>query len=52
MAQAEARDRRIKQSLKAPLERDKGQGIKVYETEFGRTERDRLREKSQLDNMP
>ena len=52
MAQAEARDRRIKRSLKAPLEHDKGQGIKVYETEFGRTERDRLREKSQLDNMP
>ena len=53
MAQAKARDARVKRTLKLPpLESDRGKGIKVYETEFGRTERDRLREKSQLDNMP
>ena len=51
MAQAKARDARVKSRMK-PLESDRGKGIKVYETEFGRTERDRLREKSQLDNMP
>ena len=28
MAQAKARDRRIKQSLKSPLERDRGKGYK------------------------
>lgn len=55
MAQAEAYDKRVRHGLRKamskPLDSDRGQGIKMYETEFGRTERDRLREKAQLDNM-
>lgn len=51
MAQAERRDARIRRSLKEPLAHDKGNGIKVYESDFGRSERDRLRDKAQLDNM-
>lgn len=53
MAQAKAHDARVRRNPKlAALEHDKGQGIKVYETEFGSTERSRLRDKAQLDNMP
>lgn len=51
MAQAKARDARVKRTM-PPLESDRGSGIKVYNTEFGHTERNKLREKAQLDNMP
>lgn len=46
-AQAVAHDKRVVKSLREPLERDRGQGIKVYQTEFGCSERERLLEKSQ-----
>lgn len=46
MTQAKVHDAKL-----PPLKRDLGQGIKQYNMEFGRMERDRLREKSQLDNM-
>ena len=53
MVQAEERDARLKRTMKLPpLEDDRGNGIKVYETEFGSSERNKLREKAQLDNMP
>lgn len=51
MAQAERRDAHVRRVLKEPLKRDKGSEIKVYESDFGRSERDRLRDKAQLDNM-
>ena len=51
MAQAKAHDARTLRGLKEPLERDKGSGIKEYNMEFGRSERDKLVSKAQLDNM-
>lgn len=53
MAQAEVHDARVKRHLAStPLPHDRGQDIKVYDTDFGKTERNRLIEKAQLDNMP
>ena len=51
MAQAEAHDARVRRHLSSPLPHDKGQDIKVYETEFGNKERKNLERKAQLDNM-
>ena len=52
MVQAKARDARLERTLNLhSLESDRGEGIKVYNTEFGYSERNRLREKAQLDNM-
>lgn len=51
MVRAERHDARVRSNLKVPLEHDRGSGIKVYESDFGRGERDRLRDKAQLDNM-
>jgi putative FmdB family regulatory protein len=52
MSQAKARDARLQRTMKLPpLKSDRGKDIKVYETEFGRSERDKLREKAQIDNM-
>ena len=52
MARAEASERRVRSTLREPLPHDMGQGIKVYDTEFGKTERRKLEQKAQLDNMP
>lgn len=49
---AEAHDRRVRQTLREPLPHDMGKDIRVYDTDFGYTERKRLVEKAQLDNMP
>jgi putative FmdB family regulatory protein len=52
MTQAKVHDARVRRNPRlAALEHDKGQGIKKYEMEFGRSERDRLINKAQLDNM-
>jgi hypothetical protein len=51
MARAKARDAITRKRLRAPLEGDMGQDIKVYNMDFGRTERDRLESKAQLDNI-
>ena len=53
MIQAKAHDARVRRNQKlAPLERDRGSGIKVYESDFGHQERKTLASKAQLDNMP
>jgi putative FmdB family regulatory protein len=53
MAQAKAHDARVRRNPRlAPLEHDRGQGIKVYESDFGHQERKALESKAQLDNMP
>jgi putative FmdB family regulatory protein len=51
-AQAEAHDRQVRRRLKLPppLAHDKGAGIKVYQTEFGKSERSKLDSLAQLDN--
>lgn len=49
--QAEAHDRRVRRTLKEPLPTDRGQGIKTYNMDFGKTEKQRLESKAQLDNM-
>ncbi len=36
----------------APMLHDRGQDIKVYDTDFGHSERKNLERKAQLDNMP
>ena len=51
MQKAERHDARVRQSLLPPLSSDKGQDIKVYDMEFGSTERRNLEAKAQLDNM-
>lgn len=52
MAQAEVHDTRVKRHLATtPLSHDKGQDIKVYNTDFGHQERKNLEHKAQLDNM-
>jgi hypothetical protein len=52
MAQAEVHDARVKRHLaSASLPHDKGQGIKVYDIDFGHQERKNLERKAQLDNM-
>ncbi len=51
MAQAERKDKRLLSHMKEPLARDMGRDIKVYQTDFGKTERRKLESKAQLDNM-
>ena len=51
MAQAKAHDAWVRRNPRlAPLEHDKGQNIKVYESDFGHQERKALASKAQLDN--
>jgi putative FmdB family regulatory protein len=38
-------------SVKDPLPWDKGKDIKVYDMDFGKSERDRLSTKAQVDNL-
>ena len=51
---AQLYDVRVRSRLKnlPPLKHDRGQGIKMYETDFGHQERKQLERKAQLDNMP
>lgn len=51
---AQVHDTKVRKSLKRlpPMPHDRGQGIKVYETDFGHQERRNLERKAQLDNMP
>jgi putative FmdB family regulatory protein len=51
---AKVHDAKVKRQLRnlPPLQYDRGAGTKVYETEFGTSERRKLESKAQLDNMP
>lgn len=51
---AQVHDAKVRRQLRnlPPLQHDRGSETKVYEMDFGRSERTRLESKAQLDNMP
>lgn len=51
---AQVHDAKVRRQLRSlpPLQYDRGSGIKMYDMEFGGSERRKLESKAQLDNMP